>query len=111
MADAHGIAISSTRLGWRRPLAKDETPTRIWQITEVPAEWDLVAVKGMLEVAFVDPVVISHRWQKGYVSLRSRAKIKAGSGDRDVVPIVVEHLGANIILWATYAPARKPQTV
>ena len=65
----------------------------------------------MLEVAFVDPVVISHRWQKGYVSLRFRAKIKAGNGDRDVVPIVVEHLGANITLWATYAPARKPQTV
>ena len=111
MADAHGIAMSGTRLGWRRPLAKDETPTRIWQITEVPAEWDHVAVKGMLEVAFVDPVVISHRWQKGYVSLRFRAKIKAGHGDRDVVPIVVEHLGANITLWATYAPARKPQTV
>ena len=105
MADAHGIAMLGTRLGWRRPLAKDETPTRIWQITEVPVEWDHAAVKGMLEVAFVDPVVISHRWQKGSVSLRLRARIKTGNGDRDVVPIVAEHLGANITLWATYAPA------
>ena len=111
MADAHGIAMLGTRLGWRRPLAKDETPTRIWQITEVPVEWDHAAVKGMLEVAFVDPVVISHRWLKGSVSLRLQARIKTGNRDRDVVPTVAEHLGANITLWATYAPARKTQTV
>ena len=45
------------------------------------------------------------------MSLRFRARIKTDNGDRDVVPNCCGASRANITLWATYAPARKPQTV
>ena len=42
--------------------------------------------------------------------VRFRGKLKAGTGDRDIVPIVVEYLGANLTLWATIAPPRASHT-
>ena len=42
--------------------------------------------------------------------VRFRGKLKAGTGDRDIVPIVVEYLGANLTLWATIAPPRAAHT-
>ena len=41
MESSHGLALSNMRLGWRRPLAKDEVPARVWLVTDVPKSWDL----------------------------------------------------------------------
>ena len=109
MSSAHGLALSNLRLGWRRPLDKDEVPVRVWNVTDVPREWDHCAVADLLGTAFVDPVILSHRWAKRAVTYRFKAKVKAG-GDRDVVPLICEHLGANVTLWASLAPPRKQST-
>ena len=85
MSSAHGLALSNMRLGWRRPLDKDEVPVRVWNVTDVPREWDHCAVADLLGTAFVDPVILSHRWAKKAITYRFKAKVKDG-GDRDVVP-------------------------
>ena len=110
MASSHGLALSNMRLGWRRPLAKDEVPARIWLVTDVPKSWDHRAVADLLDTAFADPVILSHRWAKKSLTYRFKAKVKSG-GDKDIVPLVCEHLGANITLWASIAPPRKQQTL
>ena len=110
MASSHGLALSNMRLGWRRPLAKDEVPARVWLVTDVPKSWDHRAVADLLDTAFADPVILSHRWAKKSLTYRFRAKVKSG-GDKDIVPLVCEHLGANITLWASIAPPRKQQTL
>ena len=109
LSSAHGLALSNMRLGWRRPLDKDEAPVRVWNVTDVPREWDHCAVADLLGTAFVDPVILSHRWAKKAITYRFKAKVKAG-GDRDVVPLICEHLGANVTLWASLAPPRKQPT-
>ncbi|CAE7788190.1 COG4, partial [Symbiodinium necroappetens] len=109
VSSAHGLALSNMRLGWRRPLDKDEVPVRVWNVTDVPREWDHCAVADLLGTAFVDPVILSHRWAKKAITYRFKAKVKAG-GDRDVVPLICEHLGANVTLWASLAPPRKQPT-
>ncbi|OLP79634.1 hypothetical protein AK812_SmicGene40059 [Symbiodinium microadriaticum] len=83
MSSAHGLALSNMRLGWRRPLDKDEVPVRVWNVTDVPREWDHCAVADLLGTAFVDPVILSHRWAKKAITYRFKAKVKDG-GDRDV---------------------------
>ena len=110
MASSHGLALSNMRLGWRRPLAKDEVPARVWLVTDVPKSWDHRAVADLLDTAFADPVILSHRWAKKSLTYRFKAKVKSG-GDKDIVPLVCEHLGANITLWASIAPPRKQQTL
>ena len=59
MASSHGLAISNMRLGWRRPLAKDEVPARVWLVTDVPKSWDHRAVADLLATAFADPVILA----------------------------------------------------
>ena len=110
MESSHGLALSNMRLGWRRPLAKDEVPARVWLVTDVPKSWDHRAVADLLDTAFADPVILSHRWAKKSLTYRFKAKVKSG-GDKDIVPLVCEHLGANITLWASIAPPRKQQTL
>eukprot|EP00439_Symbiodinium_sp_Y106_P031065 s8623_g3.t1 len=87
MASSHGLALSNMRLGWRRPLAKDEVPARVWLVTDVPKSWDHRAVADLLDTAFADPVILSHRWAKKSLTYRFKAKVKSG-GDKDIVPLV-----------------------
>ena len=110
MSSAHGLACHNLRLGWRRPLAKDEVPIRVWTVTDVPKAWDHRAVSELLSTAFAEPAILSHRWTKRSLTYRFKAKVKSG-GDRDLVPLVCEHLGANITLWASLAPPRQQQTL
>ena len=81
-----------------------------WTVTDVPKAWDHRAVSELLSTAFAEPAILSHRWTKRSLTYRFKAKVKSG-GDRDLVPLVCEHLGANITLWASLAPPRQQQTL
>ena len=109
LSSSLGLIVSGGRLGFRRPLGNGEATRRVWQITDVPASWDQRAVQQLLAESLEDLQLLSHRRQKQWVSFRFRAKPKAGHGDCDPIPVVVEHLGANVTLWATHAPSRPQQ--
>ena len=54
----------------------------MWMVNDVPRTWDHRAVADLLGTAFVDPVILSHRWMKNSLSYRFKAKVKTGGDIR-----------------------------
>ena len=85
-------------------MASEPLP-RIWCIDEAPKDWHSHELSQLLEKAFKEIALLSHRLKRGTMSFRFRATCKQGDKDLVLINAAIDN-GPDVCLWATVAPAR-----
>ena len=96
-----GVVVKANKLAWRKKLAEGEVEKRMWQVDGLPIEWDEDGVTKLLESAFAEIQILTHRRTK--LGQNFRFKAAASQKDKDLIPLVAEQDGITTTYWASWA--------
>ncbi|CAE7488209.1 unnamed protein product [Symbiodinium sp. CCMP2592] len=108
-AQSIGLAVSGTRLGWKKPIDENTRFSRIWNLNGCPKHWDMKQAADILDGYFHEVKLIRQHVRGSDKVFMFRGAAKPGP-DSDLIPIAAQDGDdARLMLWAALAPPKQEQ--